>query len=121
MFVKRQKQYWRDNPNLKNANVELEYTEEQLDEYYKCSEDPIYFIQNYCKIVHADKGLIQFKLYDFQEEYVNLLHNNRFVISKQPRQVGKCFCSNTPIKLRNKKTGKVLETTIGEFYKQVKK
>tara|TARA_B110000503_G_scaffold95189_1_gene143343 strand:+ start:349 stop:567 length:219 start_codon:yes stop_codon:yes gene_type:complete len=29
---------------------------------------------------------------------------------------GKCFCINTKIKLRNKKTGEIIETTIGDFY-----
>jgi hypothetical protein len=35
-----------------------------------------------------------------------------------PRQVGKCFCINTPIRLRNKKTGEIVEMTVGEFYEQ---
>ena len=34
---------------------------------------------------------------------------------------GKCFCKNTPIKVRNKRTGQVIETTIGEFYASQKK
>jgi len=29
---------------------------------------------------------------------------------------GKCVCADTPIKIRNKKTGAVLTMTIGEFY-----
>ena len=34
---------------------------------------------------------------------------------------GKCFCINTKIRLRNKKTGEIMETTIGEFYEIQKK
>lgn len=34
---------------------------------------------------------------------------------------GKCFCINTKIILRNKKTGEIIETTIGEFYEIQKK
>ena len=30
-----------------------------------------------------------FNMYDFQEELVNLIHDNRFVIAKLPRQTGK--------------------------------
>ena len=45
-------------------------------------------------------------------------HNNRFCIAKMPRQVGKCLQLNTPIRLRNKRTGKIIEMTIGEFYEQ---
>ena len=32
------------NPKLKSANVPVEFTEEQLDEYLKCNNDPVYFI-----------------------------------------------------------------------------
>ena len=33
------------NPNLKKANVPVEFTKEQIQEYQKCMDDPIYFIQ----------------------------------------------------------------------------
>tara|TARA_Y100000296_G_scaffold78645_1_gene101663 strand:- start:276 stop:1823 length:1548 start_codon:yes stop_codon:yes gene_type:complete len=52
-------------------------------------KDPIYFIQQYIKIVSLDEGLIPFKLYDFQKEMVGTFHNNRFTICKLPRQSGK--------------------------------
>ena len=35
------------NPNLKKANVKVEWTEEQLLEYKKCMDNPQYFIENY--------------------------------------------------------------------------
>ena len=56
------------NPNLKRSNVEVNFTKEQVKEYMKCQEDPIYFIQEYIQIVHVDKGLVPFNLYDFQED-----------------------------------------------------
>jgi ABC-type cobalamin/Fe3+-siderophores transport system ATPase subunit len=34
---------------------------------------------------------------------------------------GKCFCINTKIRLRNKKTGEIIETTVGEFYEAQEK
>ena len=52
-------------------------------------EDPIYFIKNYIKIVSLDEGLVPFKLYDFQENIVETIHNDRFTICKMPRQSGK--------------------------------
>lgn len=109
------------NASLKRLGVELSYTEEQIAEIVKCTEDPIYFIRNYVKIVNVDLGLVPFDMWPFQEEMVNTFHNNRFCIAKMPRQVGKCFCINTPIKLRNKKTGEVIEITVGEFYEQQSK
>ena len=77
------------NPNLKRSNVQVNFTEEQVKEYMKCQEDPIYFIQKYIQIVHVDKGLVPFDLYDFQEDMVKTFHDNRFVICKMPRQSGK--------------------------------
>ena len=52
-------------------------------------KDPLYFIQEYIKIVSLDEGLVPFKLYDFQKEMVGTFHNNRFTICKLPRQSGK--------------------------------
>ena len=70
------------NPNLKAANVKVEFTKDQVEEYLKCSKDPIYFMKNYIQIVSLDEGLVPFKLYDFQEDMVNKIHENRFVIAK---------------------------------------
>ena len=84
-----QKDSYRDNPLLKKVGVQHEYTEEQIQEYVKCSKDPVYFCMNYIKIVNVDEGLINFKMWDFQKEMINLFKDNRFVITKCPRQVGK--------------------------------
>jgi hypothetical protein len=77
------------NSNLKAAGVNVNFSEKQIAEYVKCSQDPLYFIKNYVKIVSLDKGLVPFEPYDFQEEIVRKVHNNRFVIAKLPRQSGK--------------------------------
>ena len=77
------------NPNLKKANVSLNFTEEQLKEYKKCMDNPLHFIQNYVKIVSLDEGLVPFKLYNFQKEMISTFHDNRFTICKLPRQSGK--------------------------------
>lgn len=109
------------NARLKRVGVQLSFTEEQTKEYIKCSLDPVYFIKTYVKIVNVDKGLIPFDMWNFQEEMVETFHANRFCIAKMPRQVGKCLQLNTPIRLRNKKTGQIIEITIGEFYDQYRK
>ena len=77
------------NPNLKKANVQREWTKEELLEYSRCMEDPLYFIQNYVKIISLDEGLVPFTMYPFQKEMVGTFHNNRFTICKLPRQSGK--------------------------------
>jgi len=77
------------NPNLKASNVELEFTEEQIQEIIRCSKHPLYFIENYVKIVNLDEGLIQFKPYHYQSKMINTFHDKRFVICKMARQSGK--------------------------------
>ena len=77
------------NPNLKKANTQIEFTEEQILEFLKCKEDPVYFANNYIKIVSLDEGLTQFHPYHFQEKLINNFHSNRFNICKMPRQTGK--------------------------------
>ena len=77
------------NPNLKKANTPIQFTEEQVIEFLRCKEDPVYFANNYIKIVSLDEGLTQFHPYDFQEKLIHNFHNNRFNICKMPRQTGK--------------------------------
>jgi hypothetical protein len=77
------------NQNLKPENVFIQFTQEQVEEYIKCSQDPNYFIEKYIKIVNVDKGLIPFKMYEFQKNIVQTVHDNRFTIAKLPRQSGK--------------------------------
>ncbi len=77
------------NPNLKKANTAIEFTQEQVLEFMRCKEDPVYFANNYIKIVSLDEGLTQFHPYHFQEKLINNFHENRFNICKMPRQTGK--------------------------------
>jgi len=77
------------NPLLKKANSRIEFTSEQIEEYIKCKDDPVYFAQNYVQIVTLDHGLQPFRTYDFQEKLINNFHNHRFNICKMPRQTGK--------------------------------
>ena len=77
------------NPNLKKANTPIEFTQEQVLEFVKCKDDPVYFANNYIKIVSLDEGLTQFHPYHFQEKLINNFHSNRFNICKMPRQTGK--------------------------------
>jgi len=84
-----QKDAYLSNPNLKKANTTIQWTEDQIVEFLKCKEDPVYFAKNYIKIVSLDHGLVPFKMYPFQEKLVTNFHKNRFNICKMPRQTGK--------------------------------
>ena len=77
------------NPNLKKVNTPQEFTKEQILEYQKCGNDPLYFMETYVQIVSLDEGLVPFKMYDFQKRIVKTIHENRFTICKLPRQSGK--------------------------------
>ena len=77
------------NPNLKKVNTAVEYSEDEILEYQKCMKDPLYFMENYVRIVSLDEGLVPFKMYGFQKKIVETIHNNRFTICKLPRQSGK--------------------------------
>ena len=87
------KESYRDNNLLKRVGVAHQFTKEQVKEYMKCAEDPIYFCMNYIKIVNVDEGLINFKMWDFQKDMLKLFKENRFVITRCPRQVGKTTTS----------------------------
>ncbi len=77
------------NPNLKRANTQIEFTEDQIMEFMRCKANPVYFANRHVKIVTLDEGLKGFEPYDFQEKLINRFHQNRFNICKMPRQTGK--------------------------------
>ena len=77
------------NPNLKKANTQVEFTKEDIEEYIKYKDDPVYFAKHYIKIVTLDHGLMPFEPYHFQEELIHNFHERRFNICKMPRQTGK--------------------------------
>lgn len=81
------------NPNLKKSGVGVEWTEELVTEWIKCSEDPVYFCETYMKIIHVDRGLIAFSLYDYQKEMLESMHHNRNTIITTSRQSGKSTTS----------------------------
>ncbi len=77
------------NPNLKRVNMPLQLTEDQVREFVRCAQDPIYFIEHYVKIITLDKGFVQISLYPFQRQAITDINENRRVIVKAGRQVGK--------------------------------
>jgi hypothetical protein len=85
--------FYNSNSNLKAAGVQVDFTPENIQEYIKCAQDPIYFIKNYCYIVSLDHGLIKFDLYPCQVNKINVIHNNRRVILMEGRQQGKTTTS----------------------------
>jgi len=81
--------FYLGNPNLKKVGTEIQFTKDQIQEYLKCKEDPVYFAMTYIKIISLDEGIVPFNMWDFQQELIESFHENRFNIAKLPRQTGK--------------------------------
>lgn len=77
------------NSKLKKIGTALSWTPEMVKEWEKCKLDPIYFTRTYIKIIDVDKGIINFLPYDYQEEIIRTIHENRFTIALTGRQMGK--------------------------------
>jgi len=89
MMIPSKMKHYLGNPKLKRVGIIQQMTEHEVTEYIKCSESPVYFIENYVKIVTLDKGFVSVSLYPFQKEAVDKINNNRMVIVKAGRQIGK--------------------------------
>ena len=89
MFEKLFDRGYNGNPLLKKSRKKIAWTQEQVQEWIKCAQDPVYFAEKYIKIVHVDHGFIPIKMYDYQKEIVEKLQNNRRVTVVTSRQAGK--------------------------------
>ena len=74
---------------LKRANQDIEWTPELVAEWIKCSQDPLYFIRNYMKIITLDNGLQLFDLYPYQEKMIKSFVEERNTVVTTARQAGK--------------------------------
>lgn len=85
---------YRGSHAIKKAGVPINWTPELVEEYIKCSEDPIYFGQNHMTVIHPDRGRETITLYDYQRELVESFHNNRWTVAECSRRAGKTtsFC-----------------------------
>ena len=81
--------FYNGNQHLSRANQAIQWTPHMVEEFLKCKEDPIYFVENYIKIVHVDRGLISFELYDYQREMILNMRDNRECAFCMSRQSGK--------------------------------
>lgn len=108
------------NPLLKKPNTAIEWDQFKIDEFLKCKEDPLYFAEQYIKIINVDEGFVNIKLYDYQKEIIETFKKTRKLAVLQSRQSGKCVTGDTKIKVRNKITGKVMECKVDEFFNEAK-
>lgn len=81
------------NANVKRDGVEQEWTREEINEYARCLRDPVYFAENYIKVISLDDGLVPFNLYPYQRDMFHHFNDNRFSIVLACRQSGKSISS----------------------------
>ena len=74
---------------LKRANQDIEWTPDLIHEWVKCSEDPIYFVENHMKIITLNEGLQTFNPYPYQRNMIRSFVDNRYSIVTTARQAGK--------------------------------
>ena len=81
------------NSQVKRDGVQQQYTPQQQAEYIKCFKDPVYFAENYGKVISLDHGLVPFKLYPYQKKMFEHFNSNRMSIVLACRQSGKSISS----------------------------
>ena len=81
------------NGLVKRDGLQQNFTEEQIEEYVKCMEDPLYFAANYIQVIAPSKGLVQYKPYPYQKKMMKTFVDNRFCIVLACRQSGKSITS----------------------------
>jgi hypothetical protein len=62
--------------------------EEIRSEILKCGRDPAYFLDNYAKITHQERGVIPFRTFNFQKQLLKDFHDQRYNVILKSRQMG---------------------------------
>ena len=92
------------NSRIKRAHTVHEFTPEELVEFKRCAESPIYFCRNYVRVQHPKHGSIPLDLYPYQEHMMDAYQENRFNIILSARQTGKCSKSSTRVSIIQRST-----------------
>lgn len=84
------------NTKLLKPDLVFKRTQEEIEDYMHCMEDPLYFATK-CYLM-TPTGLQPVILRDYQEDYMRHLQQNRFSLFLSCRQSGKTFLQNTTVK-----------------------
>lgn len=84
------------NTKLLKPDLVFRRTQEEIEDYMHCMEDPLYFATK-CYLM-TPTGLQPVILRDYQEDYMRHLQQNRFSLFLSCRQSGKCLLQNTTVK-----------------------
>lgn len=64
------------------------YAEQFKQVILRCKKDPIFFIENFCKVKHPKAGVIPFKLFKYQKNSIKDFLKYRFNLYRKTRQSG---------------------------------
>lgn len=122
--------FFNRDPDLRAANITFKMTQEEIEEYQKCYDDALYFVENYCKFM-TDRGRELVTLRDYQKKVIKIVTEEKYIpeldefgpknrsfIYLSARQCGKCILSTGQIKT-NMSGAK--EISIGKIYNKYKK
>ena len=108
--------------NLRGQGETYEFTPERLSEFFRCAEDIVYFAENYFYIDSVDEDRHKIKLFEFQKKALKCftsptpIDGRKNAIINIPRQMGKCFFSDSSVKIRNTKTGEINDLRVDNFF-----
>jgi hypothetical protein len=95
--VHKLREQYSDKSVIVTKSGEIKYSdkltaEEQIEEFIRCFEDPIYFIETYLTVFDQTKGesgqIVPFKLFEFQKDLIRAYKNNKFNVANKYRQAG---------------------------------
>ena len=84
--------FYEGNTKLLKGDLVYKRTEFEINEWKKCKDDIVYFVETYCQIM-TPEGIKKVKLRDYQVEYLKHLEKNRLSIMLSARQAGKTVTS----------------------------
>ena len=84
--------FYENNTKILKGDLVFERTNEEIEEWKKCANDIIYFVEKYCKLM-TPTGIQKIVLRDYQEAYLKHLEKNRLSIMLSARQAGKTTTS----------------------------
>jgi hypothetical protein len=84
--------FYENNTKLLKGDLVFQRTPEEIDEWLRCKNDIIYFVEKYCKLM-TPEGIQHVNLRDYQVDYLKHLEKNRLSIMLSARQAGKTTTS----------------------------
>lgn len=116
----------KNNPFYENqidwraANLNYDYTYDELLEQSKIETNIIYFAEKYAHVM-TDEGIRKVKLRHYQKKVLNQFKTFKNNVYMASRQTGKCVTFDTKVKIFDKANNKIIEVPIFEIHYMFKK